>query len=144
MILKFRKKQTLNIEAGKLVIDSFKISGFNEILTRYAVAQSAHETAGFTSDVFLKANNGFGMKYAGQLLASGSYNEYAKYNSINNSVSDFIKWYNNHRAKVFSLPLVINSIDDYVRFLKNNNYFEADESEYLKGCKYFLKLIYNE
>jgi hypothetical protein len=119
-------------------------SGLNETLSKYATAQAAHETNGFTSNVFQTNNNLFGMKYAGQYNAAGEKNGYANYKTIGNSVADFVAWYSTHRSSLLSLPLYISSITSYVRFLKNNNYFEADETAYLNGCKYWLNLIFNE
>jgi flagellum-specific peptidoglycan hydrolase FlgJ len=117
-------------------------AGLSKILSGFAVAQACHETAGFTSNIFISNNNCFGMKYAGQINAQGEKNGYANYQSINNSVKDFVAWYTKHRNSIFSLPLYISSISSYVRFLKNNSYFTAPESEYLKGVTYFYNQIF--
>lgn len=116
--------------------------GLNQVLSRYAVSQSAHETANFTSNIFKSNNNAFGMKYAKQITAQGEKNGYAYYISLENSVIDFVAWYSRHRNSIISLPLIILSLTDYVKFFKNNKYFEAAESEYLNGCQYFYNLYY--
>lgn len=117
-------------------------SGLNETLSRYALAQAAHETGGFTSAIFKSNNNLFGMKYAGQVNSLGAKNGYANYLTINHSIADFVAWYTRHRTSVFSLPLFINSLSSYVRFLKNNDYFEAPESEYLNGVTHFYNQLF--
>lgn len=127
----------------KILIESLlRNHGLNQVLAQYAVCQSAHETANFTSNIFLSNNNAFGMKYAKQINAQGEKNGYANYLSVENSVIDFVSWYTRHRNGVFSLPLIIVSLTDYVKFFKNNKYFEAAESEYLKGCQYFYNLYF--
>lgn len=117
-------------------------NGFNVNLAKWAMAQAAHETGNFTSNIFILNNNCYGMKYAGQSTALGEKNGYAYYNNIEESAIDLIKWYTRRRNNILSLPLYISNITDYVKFLKNNRYFEADETEYLNGCKYFLNLYF--
>ena len=135
-----RKKNTLN-NSGEIYSLLIR-SGLNETLARFATAQAAHETNNFTSKIFKSNNNAFGMKYAGQVNAQSVKNGYANYVSLNYSVADFVSWYSRHRTNILSLPLFINSLESYVRFLKNNNYFEAPESEYLKGCDHFYNLLF--
>jgi spore cortex formation protein SpoVR/YcgB (stage V sporulation) len=117
-------------------------TGLNPTLSRFAVAQAAHETNNFTSSIYKNNHNAFGMKFAGQVNALGEKSGHAYYAAVNNSVADLVAWYTRKRSSILSLPLIINSIESYVRFLKNNNYFEADESEYLKGCKHFYDLYF--
>jgi hypothetical protein len=117
-------------------------SGLNETLSRFATAQSAFETGGYTSAIFKSNNNAFGMKFAGQVNAMGEKNGYANYSGVNNSVADFVQWYTRHRLSIFSLPLFITNLTSYVRFLKNNQYFEADEAAYLKGVTYYYNQIF--
>lgn len=126
------------------VYNLFLTSGFNETLSKFATAQAAHETAGFTSALFLANNNCFGMKYSGQVNADKhEKNGFADYSDINHSVADLIAWYSRHRTNIFSLPLFINTLESYVKFLKNNDYFEADETAYLKGCQYYYNQIFD-
>jgi hypothetical protein len=136
IILLFLRKKTI-MNKGSEVLQALQLTGLNETLCKFALAQSGHETAGFSSAIYRNNNNCFGMKYAGQVNASGEKNGYAYYATIYSSVADFVAWYTRHRASIFSLPLYINSLDSYVRFLKNNDYFEAAENEYLDGCTYF-------
>lgn len=145
LIYKYRKKVTISddtINKANYVYSLLTENGFNDKLAKFATAQAAHETAGFTSNILKSNNNLYGMKYAKQITAQGEKNGYAYYLNWLNSVIDLISWYNNHRNKIFSLPLYINTLEDYVKFLKNNDYFEADESEYFKGCQYFYDNIF--
>jgi len=129
--------------------DSLKVfnlllnTGLNEILSRYATAQSAFETGGFTSDLLKSNNNLFGMKYGGQVNSIGEKNGYANYSDYAHSVADFVAWYSRKRSSIFSLPLYINSLASYVRFLKNNSYFEAVEADYLAGVTSWYNRIFD-
>jgi hypothetical protein len=141
LVYKFLKKK-ITLNKGIEIYNILLASGLNETLSKFATAQSAHETAGFTSAIFDSNNNAFGMKWAGQVNALGIKNGYANYNTINSSCADFIAWYTRHRSSLLSFPLYINSIESYVRFLKNNDYFEASEAEYLKACKNFYNILF--
>lgn len=141
LIYIFRKKVTISVSAND-IYNLLLSSGLSEELCRYMTAQAAHETAGFTSNIFKNNNNAFGMKYAGQVNSPGEKNGYADYKSINHSVADLVAWYTRHRINIFSLPLYIGSLASYVKFLKNNNYFEAKELDYLKGCQHFYNILF--
>lgn len=120
------------------ILQQSRFNGFSEQTAKYVVAQSAHETNGWTSHVFNTNNNAFGMTYAGQSTAVGEKGGYAYYVNINQSVSDFAKWF--ARRNLFYTP--ITSLANYVRHLKANNYFEDSESNYLRGCEYWYNKIF--
>ncbi len=145
LIFIFLKKKIISDSSENIYL-LLKSNGFNDVLSKFATAQAAHETAvmgiPFMSSVYKNNNNAFGMKYAGQIYAQGEKNGYANYINVNNSVKDFVNWYSRHRGSIFSLPLYIGSVESFVRFLKNNNYFEAPESEYLSGVNYFYKQLF--
>ena len=127
---------------GLIIYSLVSSMGLTGDLAKFAAAQAAHETGGFTSKIFKSNNNAFGMKYAGQSLAAGVKNGYANYLTVNDSVGDFVKWWVHHRAAIFSLPLFVHDLASYVRFLRNNSYFEASEAEYLKGCQHFYNILF--
>jgi len=131
----------LNKEAAINILGLLTLNGFNPTLAKFAQAQAAHETNGFNSRLFTDNNNAFGMKYAKQILSVGEKKGFANYNSVNDSVKDLIKWYTINRNKIFSLPLVIVTLKDYVNFLKRNKYFEDTEANYLKGVEYYYRLL---
>jgi len=139
----FLKKKIFSSKAA-IVFNLFVNQGFSPSLAAFATAAAGHETGGFSSLIFFLNNNAFGMKYAGQALAKGEKNGYAYYENLEDSVKDFIRWYNIKKSSVLSFPLFMNNLDKFVRFLKVNNYFEADESEYLKGCQYFYNMYFGE
>jgi uncharacterized FlgJ-related protein len=144
MILKSRKKPTItyNIDSAPYINKLLTETGLDNTISEFATAQAAFETNGFTSSILKSNNNLFGMKYAGQITAQGEKNGYAYYLTIENSIIDFAEWYKRHRNALFSLPLYIFNLSGYVKFLKNNKYFEATENEYFKGCEYYYNLIY--
>jgi hypothetical protein len=82
------------------------------------------------------------MTYVGQVLAIGEARGYAQYNSLSDSMEDLFKWYAKRRTLLSLLINPISNLDQYVSFLKNNDYFEADEAVYLKGCKHFFNKIF--
>jgi hypothetical protein len=147
LIYRFLKKPITLNNTGEPIQTSlynlFKGMGYSDLLSKCFVAQSAHETAGFTSIILKTNNNLFGMKYAGQSQALGEKNGYAYYSDYGKSAEDLQRWYNTHRAQIFSFPLYIKTISDYVSFLKNRGYYEAPESEYLAGCLYFYNKYFS-
>ena len=137
-----RKKISMN--KAMLIYSTLLLTGLNEKLCRFATAQAGHETAGFTSELFTKYNNAFGMNYAGQKLASGHVNEFATYSKPEDSATDFGVWWLKARNNVFSLPLFVDDIESYVAFLKNADYFTAKESDYLGGCVKYYKIYFGD
>jgi hypothetical protein len=140
------------MDTGLLIYTVAKLNGFSDLLASFATSQAAHETAAFTSPVFKSDNNAFGMTYAGQSSATkskkyfkgtdGKIYYYAHYLQVDDSVLDFTQWWFRHRWNPLSMPIYINSLEGYVRFLKNQKYFEAPEEQYLKGCQYFYKMLF--
>jgi uncharacterized FlgJ-related protein len=132
-----KKKSSLN--NFTLIFEELKSNGLNPTLATFAVSQAAHETAvlgiPFMSPLFKNNNNAFGMKTA-------DLTTFKKYASVGDSTVDFIKWYATARNRIFSLPLIIHDLPDYVKFLKNNAYFEAPEAEYLTGCEHFYNQFF--
>lgn len=122
---------------GLRVFDLLVMHGLPYVQAAYITSQAAHETANFTSNVFRKANNLFGMKYAGQFLGAGQYNGYAKYNSIEDSVADYISYY---RRRAYLEQYL--SIEMFVNDLHRKKYFEAEPAEYLKGVKHFYNVYF--
>lgn len=87
--------------------------------------QSKLETGYYTSDIFLKGNNLFGMKYPSYrpTVASGTYKEHARYLHWSDSVIDYAIW----QRWYMSLGYHIGEYDDddfYLVFLKCIPYAE--------------------
>jgi hypothetical protein len=130
----------INIDYALRVYNLLIQSGLSPEIAKYATAQSANETAGFTSKLLETNNNLFGMKYAWQSSSSGLKNGYADYEKIQLSVVDLVIWLNRNGLN----NIVIESLDDYIAFIKSHGYFEADEFVYLTNCQYYYDLIFNE
>jgi Uncharacterized FlgJ-related protein len=144
LIYTLLRKKNLS-DTGLHIYALVKSYGFTDTVAKFVTSQAAHETAvagiPFMSKIFNSNNNAFGMKWAGQSSADGEKNGYAYYTSVDRSVYDYARWWVRHRSGI-TFPLLISSLDSFVKFLKNQNYFEAPEAEYLKGCNYFYKLMF--
>ena len=138
---KYLKSQTTlmnnksNIGYANTLLASLYNTGINNELSGYMVAQSAHETNGWTSDVFKNNNNAFGMM-------KPDLSDYYTYTDVQYSALDIVNWYTRHRNNILSLPLYIANLKDYVNFLKRNNYFTDSEENYFSGCQYWYTVIF--
>lgn len=133
---RLKKMNTIN-ETGKNVCLMLIEAGFSPLQAQYITAQSAHETANFTSPVFLQNNNLFGYKYVGQAVAKGEKNGHAVYANLTDSIQDYQTYYRLRRY-----PKIFNSLAEFVKALKRNGYFQAPEGEYLRGVIHFYKLYF--
>lgn len=133
-----------SINNSQAIYTLIKARGFSNLVAEFMTCQGAHETSGYTSALFVSNNNAFGMKYAGQSSALGEKNGYAYYSGVEKSVEDLIKWWNYVRSNIFQGPILVTSIDAYVQVLKDHNYFEDSYDNYLKGCKYWQKILFGE
>lgn len=99
-------------------------------------AQAKHESANYTSDVFKRSNNPFGMKNAKKRKQLGKEVEgdpYRHYANIGEAIRDYILY-----LKEFKVPTNIGSYESYVRMLKQNGYFSDSIVNYLTGIERFL------
>lgn len=124
------------------IFTACKDLGLSDVVTGFVICQAAHETGGFKSNIFLRNNNAFGMKYAGQKNADGEARGYALYKSLYYSVADLVEWIRKRRTGIMEIVAPIKDLPRYVSFLKNNNYFEDSEETYLKGCEYWYNKIF--
>jgi len=112
---------------------------FSEYQAQLITAQAAHETANFTSPVFVNSNNCFGFKFTGHKLEIGDYHGYGKYKSIGDCVKRYADYYTR-----FKYPGTHLSVEHFVGNLKSKQYFEAPIEEYITGVKYYMKIYFNE
>lgn len=114
---------------------------FSTKQARFIVAQAAHETAGFTSDIYKENNNCFGMKLARvrKTTATGENKGHAVYRNIEDCIEDFKIYYINFQY----LPTYQN-IEAYVEALKKRGYFEDNLNNYIQGCQYWYNKIFAE
>lgn len=121
-------------EIRKLIKDVF--SKYPGDLWKVIFAQAYHETGGFTSDIFLKANNLFGMKFPKirPTLAKGIYSGHAYFENIEESVKD-LEIYLKYVNFPFFRHEGVWTADDYVSFLTMKGYFTDKKENYLRGVK---------
>jgi uncharacterized FlgJ-related protein len=123
---------------GIKVFEELKANGFTSIQAMFITAQAAHETANFTSNVFKNANNCFGFKYTGHPLETGEYAGYGVYKTLEDCVTRYRDYY-----KKKKYPETFDSAEAFIKTLKNNNYYEAPYSEYIKGVNHFLTVYFS-
>jgi len=113
-------------------------------LMPYIVAQAKHETNNFTSNVYLKDHNMFGMKWIngarGQIATKGLKSPdgpddyYAHFESDSAGVIDLLKLF---EAKKF--PVSVEDGNEFASELKKRGYFGAPLEAYQNRINYWLK-----
>jgi hypothetical protein len=89
------------------------------------ILQSRLETGYFSSDIFLNANNLFGMRYPSRrpTVATGIYKEHAKYAHWSDSVIDYALWQKYYLSRGYRIGSEIDS-EFYLLFLNCIPYAE--------------------
>lgn len=110
-------------------------------LSELIASQAAHETANFTSKVFVQNNNAFGYKYvkgaiwqdgAGRTSTEGD--PYARYSSLANSVHELTAWINRRLKEGRFPPLeAIDNPSQYAIALKDCGYYGDTITVYKNG-----------
>ena len=132
------------------IYDMAIANGFNKTSALFVVAQARLESADYTSNVFKKNNNAFGMKFIKQPLATkgtpapaseGDF--YAKFTTPADSAKDVItRNYQKTRAGI--TPDMIKQAQtptEYSTLLKKRGYYGASASQYANGITSKLKKI---
>jgi Mannosyl-glycoprotein endo-beta-N-acetylglucosaminidase len=101
--------------------------GLGDTIAKIITAQSGHETAGWTSNVYKTLNNCFGFGYTGG-------GNYYGYSSIEDSVSDVVNWLSNNVPDFQN----ITDADTYATALKNAGYYTDTESNYASGIENWI------
>jgi flagellum-specific peptidoglycan hydrolase FlgJ len=123
--------------------------GMPALLAQFIASQSAHETNGYTSNVFQNCSNCFGYKWVGQSSAQGPCtnspegNRYASYNSIEQSVHEMTAWIK-RRQKEGKFPTDLHdviSLDQYAQLLKNSGFYGDTVSNYAARLSYWWDQI---
>jgi Mannosyl-glycoprotein endo-beta-N-acetylglucosaminidase len=114
-------------QAQTIIYTTAISSGIPDPLAKLIVAQSGHETNGWTSNVWLNNNNGFGYGYTGT--------GYKMDGSIEESVGDIVGWISRRQAEGnFPADLTtITDADTYATLLRNSGYYTDTESNYAAG-----------
>lgn len=119
----------LTTDQSQQLIYSQLIAGqIPDPLAKLVTAQSGHETYGWTSNVYLTDNNGFGYGWNGH--------SYTSYPDVESSVSDIVGYLNRRVADGSFPPLdQITDATQYATLLKSVNYYEDTETNYLAGIQ---------
>lgn len=115
--------------------------GFSPRQAMFITAQAGHETGDFKSRIFKENNNCFGMKRAlvRKTTSVGEKYGHAVYKTLIDCIEDFRLYYLS-----FKYLQQYNSLKEYISAIKKRGYFEASESEYLKGCNYYMNEYFQE
>lgn len=125
--------------------------GMPALLSSFIVFQAAHETGGFSSNVFLTCNNINGYKWVGQstalgpCVASPEGDYYAKYATIEDSVHEQVLWIKRRQSEG-KFPADLNSItsvDQYALLLKNSGWYGDSLANYTAGLYYWMDKLSN-
>jgi uncharacterized FlgJ-related protein len=112
----------------------------DELTQLILVAQAMHETGNFTSPVFYRNNNAFGMRLAQKrpttAIGDPDKDNYANYDSIEDSVEDLKLWFDYH-----GIELKFDNIEDYSRTIKEKGYYEASFITYTKAMNAHFKTL---
>lgn len=123
--------------------------GMPQFVATCIVLQAAHETAGFTSNVFKSCNNLNGYKWVGQSTALGPCLKspegdfYAKYATIEDSVTELVAWIK-RRQKDGKFPADLNtitSLNQYAELLKNSGWYGDTVYNYVNGLYYWSQKL---
>ena len=127
----------------QLIYDIAIKNGFTPTSAKFVVGQARHETANYTSPVFKRTNNLFGMKFVNQPLAitdnkkspEGDY--YAHYRNPKDSVDDAVGRLFNITMKGVTPTQLKNAKtpEEYSNLQKQRGYFGDQVSIYVKGIK---------
>lgn len=136
------------------IISGAKAEGMPDNTIALMLAQSKHESTNYTSNVFRKNNNAFGMTYGGQVVLDKNGNNvvtkgsdqcdngctglYAKYPSVYYSAVDAARWLKRHIKNYRE----IKTVEEYATALKNNKYYTAPLTQYISNMKsYFTGVV---
>lgn len=99
---------------------------------KYAVAVSAFETADWTSEIYRKNHNLFGMRLPTirKTTATGENLNHATYRNGISSAIDYVCY-----LRHFDYPKYFNDLYEFVLFMKSKGYFEADFNAYYAGVQ---------
>lgn len=131
------------MDLDQLIYDAAIKGGFTPNSAKLVVAQARHETANYTSNLFKRSNNLFGMKFVNQPLAisenkkspEGDY--YAHYRSPKDSVDDAIGRLFNITMRGVTPSQLKNAKtpEEYSKLQKQRGYFGDKVEIYIAGIK---------
>lgn len=122
---------------GDLIFQTALGDGMPAPLANLIAAQAAHETANFTSPVFLDCNNAFGYNAVRSFCVGHSI--YQNYPTVQDSVHELTGWIK-RRLQAGSFPPLgtITTPGQYAQLLKDNGYFSDSVANYANGIAAYL------
>jgi len=131
---------SLLLAKAETIKSIFVTEGLSDKESGYWTAVSAHETGGWTSEVYKSNNNMFGMKQPEQrdTTSEGEKNGYASYKNEMDSILDLLLWIN---ARQF--PKEHDSIRKLTSDMKSKGYFEANYLEYTNAVLKWHAQLFN-
>lgn len=136
--LLFLRGRNTSATPKQTILKVLQGSGVSPQTSEYWAAVSNHETGKWTSNLYLKYHNMFGMKqpYKRATLSIGpakiteNGNPFASFANDTDSVNDLVLY-----MKEFNYPLHFDSVDALVAFMKSKGYFADTIERYLKSVK---------
>lgn len=133
-------RRFLNGTPQKIIVSTLEGAGYSSDFAKWWVAISDHETGKWTSDLYKKYNNLFGMTQPkvrdttsiGPVVANdrGTKTEFASFRNIDDSVKDLLLY-----LKEWNYPKTFSSVDDLVSFMKSKGYFTDSVANYSNSVK---------
>ena len=122
------------INNANIVYNTALSYGANDLAAKIIAAQAMFESGNFTSSLFQRSNNAFGMNVpttrpAPYVLGKDPSSSYAAYASLADSTRDLIDWLNYNNIDYNSEP----DPASYVADISSSGYFSAPENEYSTG-----------
>jgi len=113
-----------------------KKAGLNDNQIRIVIAQAKVESGNFSSPVYRRNKNCFGMRDA-KIRPENSLNDfdadgYANYNNIEQSVKDYLLWIEYNHLTISEDPL------QWAALLKQKKYFQSNTVEYGEAIKSWM------
>lgn len=121
----------------QILREVFISNGISPEMTEILIAQAKHESANFTSNLFVNTNNAFGMMHPykrpttslGPFGRAEGRNGYAKYRCIEESAEDIMLYLKARNIPDYKLPR------QYIKHLKKKHYFEDSYYKYAKSVE---------
>lgn len=124
------------LECMKYNIFNLKFGRLTAARPRTYMAIALHESAGFTSNVWNRANNAVGMRppsWSNRWY--GEYNGYAYYKNAFLCGLDFMQWMRRNDCMQYGY----GALWALCKHMKERGYFEADFEAYWENCVYFVE-----
>lgn len=121
----------------QIMREVFISNDISPAMAEILIAQARHETGNFTSNLFVKSNNAFGMRHPskrpttslGPFARAEGRGGYAHYESLEDSAMDMVLYLRARNIPNYS------QVRPYIRHIKKKNYFEDSYYRYAKAVE---------